>query len=56
MIESSQKVVALSISEKIDTRQPIHICSLDSIDCLVTELDPGDERLSAYKKSGIQLI
>ena len=56
MIESSQKVVALSISEKIDTRQPIHICPLDSIDCLVTELDPGDERLNAYKKSGIQLI
>lgn len=56
MIESSQKVVALSISEKIDTCQPIHICHLESIDCLITELDPGDERLNSYRKNGIHLI
>jgi len=56
MIESSQKVVALAISEKIDTYQPIHICALRSIDYLITELDPDDERLGSYKKTGIQLI
>lgn len=56
MIESAQKVVALAISEKIDTHQPIHICPLKKIDCLITELDPDDKRLSSYKKTGIQLI
>lgn len=56
MIESSQKVVALAISEKIDTYQPIHICPLQNIDYLITELSPDDERLISYKKTGIQLI
>lgn len=56
MIESSQKVVALAISEKIDTYQPIHICPLQNIDYLITELNPNDERLISYKKTGIQLI
>lgn len=56
MIDSSQNVVALAISEKIDTYQPIHICPLQNIDYLITELNPDDERLSSYKKMGIQLI
>ena len=56
MIESSQKVVALAISEKIDTYQPIHICPLRNIDYLITELNPDDERLAFYKKTGVQLI
>lgn len=56
MTESSQKVVALAISEKIDTFQPISICPLKSIDYLITELDPGDPRFDLYKKNGITLI
>lgn len=56
MIESAQKVVALAISEKIDTFQPISICPLQSIDYLITELDPNDKRFDPYKKSGITFI
>lgn len=56
MIESAQKVVALAISEKIDTFQPISICPLQSIDYLITELDPDDKRFDPYKKGGITFI
>ncbi len=56
MIESSQKVAALAISEKIDTFQPISIGPIKSIDYLITELDPGDSRFESYKKSGLTII
>lgn len=56
MIDSSQKVAALTISEKIGTFQPINICPIQNIDYLITELDPGDKRLDPYRKSSITLI
>ena len=56
MIEASRKVVCLSIAEKISTFQPIQICTLDKIDILITELDPGDPRLQPYADAGIQIL
>ena len=56
MIEASQKVVCLSIAEKINTFQPIQICDAKKIDMLITELDPGDPLLEPYVKAGIQVI
>ena len=56
MIESSAKVVCLSIAEKINTYQPIQICPLSKIDILVTELDPGDDLLKPYADAGIELL
>jgi DeoR/GlpR family transcriptional regulator of sugar metabolism len=56
MIESSQKVVCLSISEKINTFQPIHICELDKIDILITELPANDPLLKPYADAGIQVL
>ena len=56
MIEASQKVVCLSIAEKINTFQPIRICALDKIDILVTELDPSDPLLKPYADAGIRIL
>ena len=56
MIEASQKVVCLSIAEKINTFQPIHICELNKIDILVTELSPDDPLLEPYAKAGIKIL
>jgi DeoR/GlpR family transcriptional regulator of sugar metabolism len=56
MIESSQKVVCLTISEKINTYQPVRICGLDEIDVLVTELSPDDPLLQPYTAAGIEVI
>lgn len=56
MIESSAKVVCLAISEKINTYQPIHICPVNKIDILITELDKDDKLLQPYVKAGLTVL
>ena len=56
MIESSKKTVCLTISEKINTTQPIQVCSIDKIDILITELPPDDELLKPYVDAGITVL
>lgn len=56
MIESSRKVACLTISEKINTQQPIQICELKKIDILITELSPEDELMQPYVRAGITVI
>jgi len=56
MIESSQKVVCLTISEKINSMQPIHVCNLDKIDILITELPKDHPELKPYVEAGITVM
>lgn len=56
MIESSKKVICLSIAEKLNTVQPIRICGIDEIDLLITELAPDDNALSGYRDAGLSVI
>lgn len=56
MIESSQKVVCLTISEKINTFQPIQIGDLSDIDILITELSPDSPLLKPYVDAGITVL
>lgn len=56
MIESSKKVVALSISEKINTTQRIKICDIKDIDIMITELPPDDPLLDPYHKKGVTIL
>lgn len=56
MIESSQKVVCLSIAEKVNTFQPIQIAGLNKIDILITELPPDDPMLKPYADAGILVL
>lgn len=56
MVDASNKLVCLTISEKINTRQPIPICEIDKIDTLITELDPGHPLLRPYVQAGIEVL
>jgi DeoR/GlpR family transcriptional regulator of sugar metabolism len=56
MIASSKKVVCLTISEKINSVQPIHVCAVHKIDVLITELEPTDPLLQPYVEAGITVI
>jgi DeoR/GlpR family transcriptional regulator of sugar metabolism len=56
MIESSAKVVALTISEKINTSQRIHICKADELDVLISELSPDEKLFDPYKKAGLSIL
>jgi DeoR/GlpR family transcriptional regulator of sugar metabolism len=56
MIESSLKVICLTIAEKVNTVQPIHICKLEDIDTIITELSPDDPLLKPYKDAGVEVL
>jgi DeoR/GlpR family transcriptional regulator of sugar metabolism len=56
MIESSKKVICLSIAEKIGSVQPIRVCGLDEIDLLITELSPDDALLAPFREKGVSVI
>jgi DeoR/GlpR family transcriptional regulator of sugar metabolism len=56
MILSSQKVVCLTISEKLNSMQPFHVCNANKVDVLITELEPNDELLKPYKAAGITVL
>ena len=56
MIEASQKVVCLTISEKINTMQPVKVCGLNNIDILITELPKEHPMLQPYVAAGITVM
>ena len=56
MINASQKTVCLTISEKINSIQPIHVCNLLQIDILITELPHDHPLLQPYKDAGITVL
>ena len=56
MIESAQRVVCMTIAEKINTIQPIHICLLQKIDVLITDLPPDSHELQPYIDAAIQVL
>ncbi len=56
VIESSQKVAGLTISENINTLQPVKVCDFTKIDYLITELKPTHPLLRPYVKAGLQVL
>lgn len=56
MIESAQKLICLTVSEKIDSRQPIQVCELKKIHTLITELPPEDPLVQPFVKAGITVL
>ena len=55
IIDVSDRVVILSTSEKIETKQRFLVSKLDKITTLITEGDPDSNLLKGYKKRGIQV-
>lgn len=56
MISASKKTICLTISEKINTQQPLQICECSRIDTLITELPMEDSLLQPYRRAGITII
>ena len=56
LINSSEQVVSLVTSDKINVRQSHHICTLSELNGLVTDLDPSDEKLSIFTDSKVTLL
>ncbi len=56
MIQASKKVVALTIAEKVNTRQKIKVADIDELDIMITEADPGEDIFTPYKEKGMQIL
>ena len=56
MIKASRKVVALTISEKLNTQQKIKVAGLDELDIIITELSPEDPLMEPFRKAGVQIL
>ena len=56
MVHSATKVACMTISEKLQTFQPMQVCELKKIDYLITELDPGDRKLRPFVNAGIVVL
>ena len=56
MIASSRRTICLTISEKINSQQPLQICACSKIDTLIAELSPEDPLMKPYVQAGITVI
>ena len=56
MIESTKRLVCLTIAEKINSQQPFQVCDSKKIDTLITELLPDNPILKPYVQAGINVI
>jgi len=56
MVESAEKLVCLTIAEKINSRQPFQVCESRKIHTLITELPADDPVLEPYKRAGIKVL
>ena len=56
MIESSDKVIAMFTSDKLNTKKAHVVCDLSKLDTIVTDLDPEEIKLEEFKKSGVSII
>lgn len=56
MIKSSDKIVSLVTSNKLNVRQNYPVCDLKTVDVVVTDLPEEDENLSGIAEAGIQLL
>ncbi|MFS4457168.1 DeoR/GlpR family DNA-binding transcription regulator [Maribacter sp. 2304DJ31-5] len=56
VIKASKKTVLLSISEKLNSQHRYKTCDINTINTMVTELDPEDGLLKAFKNLDIKLL
>ncbi len=56
MIDSSKKIVLLTLSAKLNSTQRYKICEVNQIHTLITELDPSDPALAQFKAVGLEII
>lgn len=56
MVNSASKVICMTISEKLQTYQPISVCKIEKIDYLITELDPSNKVLIPFQDVGVTVM
>jgi DeoR/GlpR family transcriptional regulator of sugar metabolism len=55
MIKASNRLIVMCIAEKLNSTQRMRVCGLHQINGLITDLDPNDPTLHAYRRENITL-
>ena len=56
MVQSANKVVAITTHDKIGTAESFKVCNLKDVDTIITEIASTDESFLAYKELGIHIM
>ncbi|MDT0607024.1 DeoR/GlpR family DNA-binding transcription regulator [Croceitalea rosinachiae] len=56
VIAASKKAVLLCISEKLNSQHRYKTCGINTIDTMITELEPSHNQLLAFKNQNIRLL
>lgn len=56
MLRSANKIICLSIAEKLNTSQRLQVCKLNEIDVLITEMSPDNDLFVPYIKKGVKIL
>jgi len=56
VIKAAKKTVLLCISEKLNSQHRYKTCDINSINTMITELDPEDQLLNLFRNHDIHLL
>lgn len=56
MIKAANKLIVLTIAEKLNSEQRVKVCANNQIHTLITELDPLSEELIGYHEVGLKIL
>lgn len=56
MINNSDYTVALCLAEKINTTKSFTVVPIEKVDCIITDLDKNDTKLSSFQEKGLVVI
>lgn len=56
MMDQATKTIALSTLEKTNTVESFYICPATDLDVIITETDPKNAQLKAFKDIGIEIV
>jgi DeoR/GlpR family transcriptional regulator of sugar metabolism len=56
LIENSSKIIALTTREKIGTAEPFYISAANTIDTIITDIDPDSREMEIYRSAGIAIL
>jgi DeoR/GlpR family transcriptional regulator of sugar metabolism len=56
MMQTSKKIVALTIAEKLNTQQKIKVAGIEELDIIITELNPAEKIFDTFRQKGVEII
>ncbi len=56
MVQASDQLVSMAISEKLNVAQRYRVCNIEEVDILITELDNVGGLVEPYRQKGVKIL